>query len=367
MGALAVAAPDHDFVCVGDQRAFEAWTPRASNVRCVLVDQQESPTLAARADGHRSLADMLRLTRAVRKTAVDVFFSPSVYSYFPLPWGLPAVVTVHDTIAERYPKLTLPTLRARLFWRLKVALALRQAKIILTVSDYSARSISAVLGVAPAKIRVAIEAPSAAYRPCSDDAVAAAAARAGLPPGVPWFAYVGGFNPHKRVDTIIRAHASIRRSSTHASPHLVLIGHVGGDAFFSEEARLRRLVAQEESAPFVHWTGFLPDDEVACLLSGALATLLPSECEGFGLPAVESAACGTPVIATTESPLPELLHDGGIFIQPGDGAALERAMREMIADPARRSALGSAALIRASSLSWERCARSALAAIEEAA
>ena len=119
---------------------------------------------------------MLRLTRAVWRSAPDVFFSPSVYTYFPLPPGMRAVVTVHDTIAERYPALTLPTRRDRLFWKLKVGLALRQARFMLTVSDFAARDITAMLGVAPERLRVAVEAPAKAFQESDSPAREAEAA-----------------------------------------------------------------------------------------------------------------------------------------------------------------------------------------------
>ena len=81
------------------------------------------PILVATAAGLQSVPrDMLRLTRATGREPLDVFFSPSVYTYFPLPPRLPAVVTIHDAIAERFPHLTLPSARARLFWKLKVKL-----------------------------------------------------------------------------------------------------------------------------------------------------------------------------------------------------------------------------------------------------
>jgi len=102
------------------------------------------------------------------------------------------------------------------------------------------------------------------------------------------------------------------------------------------------------------------------LLAGAIALLLPSEAEGFGLPAVEAAATGTPVIATTESPLPELLAGGGLFVEPGDLAGLQDAMRRLLDDGALRTAMGQVALTKASALSWDAGAEQALAAIREA-
>src|SRR5207249_2011862 len=112
---------------------------------------------------------------------------------------LRAVVTIHDAIAERFPALTLPTRRARLFWRAKVAAALLQARLVLTVSEYAARELVEVLGVPRAILRVAVEAPAAIYRFPAAEEVRAAAGRLGLSAGDRWFTYVGGFSPHKRV------------------------------------------------------------------------------------------------------------------------------------------------------------------------
>ena len=366
MRALVALAPEHRFVCFGDQRAFDAFPLAGPNVEHVVVSLDASPTLAAAADGARSPRDMLRLTRAVWRARPDVFFSPSVYTYFPLPPGQRAVVTIHDAIAERFPALTLPSPRARLFWRLKVWLALRQATLVLTVSHYAKRDIARVLGVRLDRIRVAVEAPAEAYAPTSASEAVAQASAYGVPNGAPWFTYVGGFNPHKRLDLVIRAHATLARESSRP-PHLLLVGTTSGDVFFGETGKLRALIAEFGTEALVHWTGFVPDEALCALHSGAVANLLPSECEGFGLPAVEAAACGAPVIATTESPLPELLEGGGFFVAPGDEEALTLAMRRLLTDAPLRASCAGVALARARSLTWNAGARATLDALIEAA
>jgi alpha-1,3-rhamnosyl/mannosyltransferase len=115
----------------------------------------------------------------------------------------------------------------------------------------------------------------------------------------------------------------------------------------------------------VKWTGFLPDDELRHLLTGTRALLLPSENEGFGLPAVEAAACGAPVVATTASPLPQLLEGGGFFIAPGDVEGLTVSMRVLL-DDEERDRRGRVALDRASRLTWRASARATLAALHDA-
>ena len=365
--AMVAQSPDDEFVFFVDRGSAGELDVTGPNVRRVGVSPRVAPTTAAAADGYRSPGDMLRFTAAVWREAPDVFFSPSVYTYFPLPPRLPLLVAIHDAIAERYPELTLPSARARLFWRMKVGLALRQADLVLTVSDFASRELQEVLRVPASRIRVAVEAPSSTYRPGEATEVTAAAARAGLPADARWLMYVGGFNPHKRVDRIVRAHAKVAAERPDLKLHLVLVGTTSGDVFHGELDHIRRTIAEVGTEDAVHWPGFVPDEELRHLHTGAFALVLPSESEGFGLPAVEAAACGTPVVATTSSPLPQLLEGGGIFIPPGDEAALAEALLRLADDEPLRRAMGERARERAAALSWEASARSALSALKEAA
>ncbi len=365
--AMVSLAPEHEFVFFADEAAARVFELRAPNVRLVTVDQKVAPTKAAAADGARSPFDMLRLTRAVSRHQLDALFSPSVYTYFPLPPRLRALVCIHDCIAERFPELTLPSRRARLFWSAKVKLALWQARLVLTVSEYSARDLARILHVPPGKIRVSTEAPAAAYRPSESAAdIARAAANIGLPAGARWFTYVGGFNPHKNVETIVRALHALSRGDA-SDPHLVLVGPTSTDVFHGEQGRIHATIAELGLQRRVHWAGYVPDEELRHLHSGALGLLIPSQCEGFGLPAVEAAACGAPVIATTESPLPELLSGGGLFVEPGRLEPLAAAMRTLAEDESARARFGSVALERARTLTWPKGAKAALDALVECA
>jgi len=223
------------------------------------------------------------------------------------------------------------------------------------------------MGVPSARIRVSGEAPAEVYCPSEGDETRRAASAVGLPDGARWFVYVGGFNPHKRVTSLIWAHARVVREEREAAPYLLLVGDRDRDAFLQNVPEIELAIGEAGTARRVIWTGFVPDEELRHLHSGACALVLPSEAEGFGLPAVEAAACGTPVIATTHSPLPHLLEGGGIFVAPGDQETLEGALRLLSRDESLREKMGQRALEGARALNWETGARAALDAIREAA
>ncbi len=363
--AMVAEGRDHQFVCFLDELSAAGFALKASNLTTVIVDQGTPLTLATASSSRRTVPDMLRFTAAVRRTGLDAFLSPSVYGYFPLPPRLPVVVTVHDALAKRYPKYALPTWRDRWSWRGKVRLALLQADLFLTVSDYAAREVSAHLGVPAGRLRVTLEGVSQVFRPSrSELEVQAAADRARIPAGASWLTYVGGFGSYKNVDAIVRAHADVVKRMADRRLMLVLIGqHDNGS--HTDVSAIREVAKRCGTEHLLRWVGFLPDTEVRHLHCGALALILPSVSEGFGLPAVEAARCGTPVIATTESPLPELLKGGGLFVPPGDVSALTAAIESIVGDDEARRAMGRQALERASALSWTYSARVALAALEE--
>jgi len=365
---MVVLAPEDEFVCFADPWAHEQFDLLAPNVKPVRVPLGTAPSQAASAESYRSPLDMLRMTRAVWREPLDVFFSPSVYTYFPLPPQFPAVVAIHDAIAERFPELTLPTPRDRLFWSAKVRLAVWQARLILTVSPFAARELSSVLDIPRSRIRVAVEAPAAAYRPSeSPEQIRRAAQAVGIPDGAQWLVYVGGFNPHKHVDVIVSAHARVARERPDDPLYLLLVGSAAKDVFHGDVGRIRGVIEERGTRNRVLWTGFVPDEQLRHLHSGSVALLLPSAAEGFGLPAVEAAACGSPVVATVESPLPELLEGGGVFVPPGDEEALVEALRQLLADPQARRAMGDAARARTELLSWSSSAGATLDALREAA
>src|SRR3989338_5248103 len=128
-------------------------------VKIAVAQTSVAPTKAASASGRRSIRDLWAMSRLVMKHDMDIFFFPAVYSYFPIYTRAKIIVTIHDVIAELYPKLVFPDKRLNLFWRLKQYLANRQAHIILTVSEYSREQIIKYLKIPESRVKAISEAP----------------------------------------------------------------------------------------------------------------------------------------------------------------------------------------------------------------
>ncbi len=337
--------------------------PVPAGVEMVRVTGGVPTIQAAGAQGSRSLRDMWAISRAISSRALDVFFFPSVYSYVPLTSSAPQLVAIHDVIPERFPELVFPNLRSKLFWKAKVSVAAMQAKFIVTVSDYSRQCLEETLGIPASRMRVVNEASDPAFRRLEGSDATELLARWNLPPGARCAVYVGGFSPHKNLPMLADVFREIH--AEFPDLYLVFAGDYQGDVFFSGYKDLREQVRAAGIETRVVFTGYLPDPDLALLLNHAAAVVLPSFCEGFGLPAVEGATCGAPVLATTQSPLPQLLGAGAIAIEPEDRAGWREALRRILRDEAFRAATSRAAQAAAAKLSWESSARQLIQIFDE--
>ena len=334
----------------------------------VIVRTAEPPAQAASAQGHRGIGDLVRMTRAVARARPDVFLFPSVYTFFPIVGRARAVVTIHDVIAERHPEMIFPRRDLALLWRMKVGLAVRQAHLIVTVSEHARQGILQRFRLAPERVRVVLEAPDTIFRPIAqprDPAVLLPAC--GLAPGGRYLLYVGGLSPHKNIEALIEAYRRLLDGGGLESLRLLLVGDYAGDVFHSAYAGLRALVERHGLIDRVRFTGFVTDDVVAELYNRAELLIQPSLEEGFGLPAVEAAACGTPVVASEVGPAASLLGEGAWTFPPRDVGALTEGLRTLLNDPARRAAMGRAGRLRAGALGWDRTAAQVLAILREVA
>lgn len=373
VSALLATADGNDYVLLLDaQTADRSDLPSAAER--VVLPTRRAPAEAASATGSRSLRDLWAMTRAASRQELDVLFYPTVYTWFPVTVfsrsRRPTVILgIHDVIAEDYPAQVFPQPYRRLLWTTKSWLARRQADHLMTVSEHARRGILRQFDHPEDSVHVVGEAADPEFQPLGSEPLdGELLGRCGLSPEGRYLVYLGGFNPHKNLDRLLRALASARAREDFANLELILVGDTERDHFTPGLEALRRTIASLDLEHAVHFTGFLEDAALRHVFALARALVLPSLAEGFGLPAVEAAACGTPVIATVNSPLPELLRGGGLFCDPLDTEALEGAIRRLTGDRALREELAAGALDRARAMSWSRSAdqfREMLTAIGE--
>jgi len=362
--ALFELESDHHYFLIVDQPLDELG--QYDNVSVVQVETSRPTTEAAVADSNRSPVDMYRMYRAVARCPLDMMFFPAVYSWFPVPRKLPAMLTVYDAIAEHYPKLIFPHWRSRLFWTIKVKLAIWSSRRILTISNAARDEIVEYIGVDPDKIDVTSAAPNPKFRRTSNQHfIASARARAGLPSTNPIIVFVGGLAPHKNLHGLLDGFQMALRAGHLDAVHLALVGDFRGGGFFSNyESLYDRVQSSPELRSRVHFSGYVPDEDLVALYSTALAAAMPSYSEGFGLPAIEAMACGAPVLSSDRGSLPEVVGDAGVYFDPFDVKSISDALVEMVENDALRARLSSVALERAKEFTWERAARLTLAHLE---
>jgi len=270
-----------------------------------------------------SLREIVAIGAAVRRLRADVFHAP--HYVIPLT-STPAVVTIHDLI---HLHLRNPVKRAYASTMLR-----RAAKqTVVTVTDAMKQEIESTLGA-----RDVIVTPNGV-----DPRFTPEGRRA---PGR-YFLFAGNDKPHKNVATLVAAYER-------AKPNAGLAGLVLAGAEFSR-FRSRVTVA-----------GFVGDDELAALYRGAIALVIPSIEEGFGLPALEAMACGTAVITSNAPALVEITGDAALHVDARDAGAIAAAMIRIASDDALRGELASRGVTRAQRFTWRGCAEKTLAAYERA-
>jgi len=329
----------------------------------VRVNESSVPTVeAASADGHRSLSDMARQARAFSSNEFDVVLFPTIYSFVPTYGRARKLVMMHDVIADMFPKLTVPKWTSRLFWNLKVLIGRMQADALITVSNYSRDCIVKHFGTDAKRVSVVSEAADPIFRRLDDSTPTAKLRELGLDGDRRMVVYLGGFSPHKNLEELVAAFGRTAKREDAGDPMLVMVGDTHTDAFHTIFERVSALVETLGIKDRVVFTGYLADEDVVALLNRATVLVLPSLLEGFGLPAMEAAACGCPVIATKESPLPELLGEGGIYIEPNQ-AAIASALSQVLADDALRARMREHGMAAAQRLTWDDAARQLIAVI----
>ena len=297
--------------------------------------------------GHYSIAEQFRIPWALRRERVTLFHAP----HYVLPPLVPcrSVVTIHDCIHLLFPQY-LPNRMALTYARLSLALATRKASRILTVSQASKQDILRFFDVDPDRIDVIPNGIDERFtHPPAADVLERVRERYQL--HGPFVLYAGNVKPHKNLERVLEAFHLVRQRDL---PDLKLV-MIGDD--ISRYASLRRVVHRYQLHSHVRFLGYLPDDTLGAMYRLASVFVFPSLYEGFGLPPLEAMACGTPVVTSNLSSLPEVTGDAAILVDPYDPEAIAGGLERVLTDPGLHADLQRRGRARAAQFSWEDAAR----------
>jgi glycosyltransferase involved in cell wall biosynthesis len=289
----------------------------------------------------------------LRLNGADVFHG--VLNVAPLFCPVPSVITIHDLAFLSFPQTFRRLNRAYLSWATRVSA--RRASRILAVSEATKQEIVRLLGVPPEKIIVTYDAAEARFAPPDPAELAAFRARAGLPER--FILFISTLEPRKNVPMLLDAYARIA-ASTNAP---LIIG--GGKGWLYDQ-----IFAKAESLNLgdrVRFVGFIDSQDLPLWYAAATVFTLPSLYEGFGMPLLEAMSCGTPVVTTTSSSLPEVVGDAGLLVPPTDADALGEALLRLLNDAKLRAEMRERGLQQARRFSWNETAERTLAAYRDAA
>lgn len=269
---------------------------------------------------------------------------------------LPSVVTVHDLSILRYPE-THPKERVA-FMSKRIGKSILRADRIVTDSEYIRQEIIDQFKIPSEKVVSVLLAASDNFSPVEGDQLASGLAQFGLQAGQ-YILAVGTLEPRKNLTTAIRAYASLPDAIRTEIPFVI----AGMNGWRTEglDQEISALIQNGQ----IRRLGYVPDDALPTLYSGARVFVYPSLYEGFGLPPLEAMACGVPVIVSNRSSLPEVVGDVGLKVDALDIDGLAAAMLSVIENDELAVSLGQRGIERASTFSWRRCAEETLGVYRE--
>ncbi len=293
-----------------------------------------------------------------RLGGLDILHSPvSVSPLLPLGRGLKRIVTVHDLAFIVSPSASSASSRA--WWNFSWPRSLRGAASIVTDSEQTKRDVISRYSLPEEKISVIYPYVSFANDDVPASVIRRARERYGLP--ARYILHVGAPHKRKNLVTLVRAFSLLKKDP--AVPHaLVLAGPRGwDDALVREEADKARLGND------IVFTGFVADEDLPGVYAGADVLVFPSRYEGFGYPPLEAMACGTPVVVSNVSSLPEVVGDAALLVAPEDAGAIAGAILRVLTSTELAAKLRQAGRMRVRQFSRERMARGYLDVYEKVA
>ena len=270
---------------------------------------------------------------------------------------LGGVVTIYDLWMDRSPQYSPKLFGQRASFQRTRRTAWRARKV-MTISKFSADEIMSLYGLPSERIAVIPCGVSDDFRPQHDPAAFGELRRRIGLPDAPFILFVGGADPRKNHQAVVRAFA--KRAGELKECRLVLVGdsvHRFGN--------MSRTIAQCGMERRVICPGRLPIGDITRLYSHADLFVFPSLYEGFGMPVIEAMACGAPVVTSNRTALPEVAGDAALLVNPDDDDELAGAMVRILRDTPLRESLRAKGFDRAKQFTWERAARQTLAVYKE--
>ena len=264
----------------------------------------------------------------------------------PLAGRCPTIVTVHDLSFALFPGLFRGAHAAYL--RLFTRISCRRAGRIIAVSENTRADVIRLYGVPGERVEAVPHGVDARFFPRPPNEIAEFRRTHSLADH--FILFVGTLEPRKNLVKLIEAFSNLRSRI----PDLKLILAGGTGWYYAQVfAAIERLDLQDG----VTWAGYVPADELPLWYNSADVFAFPSRYEGFGMPLLEAMACGTPVVTSTASSLPEVAGEAALAVQPDDADALASALHRALTDGALRQELRAKGLARAATFTWEETAR----------
>lgn len=259
------------------------------------------------------------------------------------------VVTIHDMTFHTMPKRH--SFTKQLYFRQMIPGAIRRSDMVISVSESTKQDILRLVSTADEKVAVVHLGVEQRFRPVqSTEQLATVREKYGIQRD--FVLFVGLIEPRKNVAALVEAYHNACLSGCY---DLVLAGSLGW-----EYSDLLKRVTDSPVRHRIHVPGYIPDADLPALYSAASVFVYPSFYEGFGLPVLEAMACGTPVITSAISSLPELVGDAGILVNPSDLPSLTTALRQLTENAALRQKMSERGLQRAKLFTWQATAAKTL-------
>ncbi len=302
--------------------------------------------------------EQLLMPWLIRRQKIDLMHFP--HFNVPVFCLTPFVITIHDLILKRFPTRRASALGPVSYWfkslayHLVISLAIKRAKKIIAVSNFTKQDIIKYFKVPAERIKVIYEgAPDRSYclpgQPEKRAAVGNFLSKFGV--SKPYLLYVGNAYPHKNLENLIKAFLKVD-SGRH---QLVLVGEM--DYFYR---RLKKMVPGSALGQSVIFTDFVSDQELTILYQNASLYVFPSFYEGFGLPPLEAMSCRLPVASSNASCLPEILGSAAAYFNPEDPDQMAAVISRLLGDESQRRDLAEKGWQRIKDYNWQETARQTL-------